>query len=72
MKWHGTAFTLMVASHCVVATREVDQRRSTRDLRPALPSKNLCASALNKLPLFQCVFQNWCMIKTSQVIGVVV
>ena len=37
----STAFTLAVASHCVVATRAVDLRRSTRDLRLSHPSKNL-------------------------------
>jgi len=39
----GNAFTLTVASHCVAATREVDPRHSTRDLRlEQRPPKNLC------------------------------
>jgi len=47
----GNAFTLTVASHCVAATREVDPRHSTRDLRRSQhPQKSLrlYASALNK------------------------
>jgi len=42
----GSAFILTVACHCVAATREVDPRRSTRDLRleQRPPQKNSVSS----------------------------
>ena len=45
----GSAFTLMVACHCVAATREVDPRHSTRDLRlEQRPQKDLCVPCERK------------------------
>jgi hypothetical protein len=38
---HGPAFTLTVANHHVVATREVDPRLTACDLRPTPHQKNL-------------------------------
>ena len=48
-KNRGNAFTLTVASHCVAATREVDPRHSTRDLRlEQRPQKDLCVPCERK------------------------
>jgi len=46
MKQPSNAFALTVANHCVAATREIDPRRSTRDLRLEQPTKQPPRSAL--------------------------